>query len=101
LGIGRRRQGKIKGFLCFVKRVIENGNNDVLKVYGLNVKYAKLKIFNRWGEKVFESSNAIIEGWDGRYRDEWAPAGNYTYTLEAHYLNKKIKLLKGTIVLVR
>jgi gliding motility-associated-like protein len=79
----------------------EDGNNDVLKVYGLNVKYAKLKIFNRWGEKVFESSNAIIEGWDGRYRDEWAPAGNYTYTLEAHYLNKKIKLLKGTIVLVR
>jgi gliding motility-associated-like protein len=72
-----------------------------LKVYGLNVKYAKLKIFNRWGEKVFESSNAIIEGWDGRFRDELAPAGNYTYTLEAHYLNKKIKLLKGTIALVR
>lgn len=79
----------------------EDGNNDVLKVYGLNVKYAKLKIFNRWGEKVFESSNAIVEGWDGRFRDEWSPAGNYTYTLEAHYLNKKIKLLKGTIVLVR
>lgn len=79
----------------------EDGNNDVLKVYGLNVKFAKLKIFNRWGEKVFESSNAIIEGWDGRYRDEWAPSGNYTYTLEAHYLNKKIKTLKGTIALIR
>ncbi len=78
-----------------------DNNNDVLKVYGLNVKFAKLKIFNRWGEKVFESSNAIIEGWDGRYKEELAPIGTYTYTLEAHYLNKKIKIVKGTIALVR
>jgi gliding motility-associated-like protein len=78
-----------------------DGDNDVLKVYGLNVKFAKLKIFNRWGEKVFDSSNAIIEGWDGYFLNQLAPPGIYTYSLEAHYLNKKIKTLKGTIILIR
>jgi gliding motility-associated-like protein len=78
-----------------------DGDNDVLKVYGLNVKFAKLKIFNRWGEKVFDSSNAIIEGWDGYFLNQLAPPGIYTYSLEAHYLNKKIKTLKGTITLIR
>lgn len=76
-------------------------DNDILKVYGVNVKFAKMKIFNRWGEKVFESSNAIIEGWDGYYNGELSPNGVYTYSLETHFLNKKIKTSKGSITLIR
>jgi gliding motility-associated-like protein len=78
-----------------------DGNNDVLKVYGTAVWKAKLTIFNRWGEKVFESSNAIIEGWDGYFKGELAPIDVYTYSLEAHFLNRKIKTVKGSITLIR
>jgi len=45
-----------------------DAENDELKVYFVNrscVKEYMLRIYDRWGEKVFESANAE-EGWDGR-----------------------------------
>jgi len=45
-----------------------DAENDVLRVYFVNhscVKEYLLRIYDRWGEKVFESADAE-EGWDGR-----------------------------------
>ena len=39
-----------------------------------------MKIFDRWGEKVFETSNPA-EGWDGTFRGKAMPPGVYLYNV--------------------
>jgi len=39
-----------------------------------------MKIFNRWGQMVFESSEISL-GWDGTYQGKPAPAGTYVYRI--------------------
>jgi gliding motility-associated-like protein len=58
------------------------------------------RIFNRWGVKVFETSN-IDEGWDGQYNGSPQPMGVYVYMLEA-YTNTGRRIVKqGNITLLR
>lgn len=40
-----------------------------------------MKIFNRWGELIFESNNDKI-GWDGTYGGRIVPDGTYTWKIE-------------------
>ncbi len=42
-----------------------DGVNDILQVHGRGIDYINLKIFDRIGEKVFESSSPE-NGWDGK-----------------------------------
>jgi len=38
----------------------DDSENDVLYVYGKCIKLMKFKVFNRWGEKVFESTDSKV-----------------------------------------
>jgi gliding motility-associated-like protein len=59
-----------------------------------------LKVYNRWGEKLFES-NLINIGWDGFYRDELQPIETYVwYCTYADFKNEE-KLLKGNLTLIK
>lgn len=40
-----------------------------------------LRIYNRWGELVFEGADPDAPGWDGNYKNEPAPNEVYFYTL--------------------
>ena len=44
----------------------DDNNNDIFYVYGNRIKSIDMKIFNRWGELLFNSS-VDQQGWDGRY----------------------------------
>jgi gliding motility-associated-like protein len=59
-----------------------------------------ISIFNRWGEKVWESDH-MEEGWDGR-RDGTAVAdGTYFWVLEVFYGPENIKQVqKGTVTVI-
>lgn len=78
-----------------------DGNNDVFKPNYLGVFSYTLQIFNRWGEKVFESEN-VDEGWDGTYKDNSQMPGVYIYnllfrdekSLEWHSYKGSVTLLK-------
>jgi gliding motility-associated-like protein len=60
-----------------------------------------LKIFNRWGETIFESNNPL-EYWDGTYQLSVCPAGIYTYTLQFKDINNDGKYsFGGHINLIR
>jgi gliding motility-associated-like protein len=59
-----------------------DGANDVFRVLGGNIFDFNLKIYNRWGELVFES-NKIDEGWDGKYKGKDVTAGVYVWLLDA------------------
>ena len=55
----------------------ENAINDSYMPFSsLYVSYYKMEIFNKWGEKLFES-NDVQNGWDGKFRDEYCPNGIY------------------------
>lgn len=77
-----------------------DGNNDIFTIYGFGLAKANLKIFNRWGEKIYDSPNQW-QGWDGTYRGEMQNPGVYTYYVEGIYLNGKKKEKKGTVTLIR
>jgi gliding motility-associated-like protein len=79
-----------------------DGNNDVFHAYGddASLRYFELTIFNRWGEKVFESNN-LRESWDGTYQGEASPNGVYVYIAKAVYLDGSTKDYKGSITIIR
>jgi gliding motility-associated-like protein len=79
-----------------------NGDNlnDVLYVYGNYIESLHLAIYNRWGQKVFETNDKYV-GWDGYYNGNLAPPGVYDYYLEVYCYNKEKFQKKGNITLLR
>ncbi len=74
--------------------------NDELRIIGLSNDAIDWKIYNRWGEVIFQSSSAEI-GWDGTYRGNRAPEGVYFYDLTfLNSLNETIRQ-RGSFVLIR
>jgi len=77
-----------------------DGSNDVLYVRTRNVQAMTFIIYNRWGEKVFES-NRPQDGWDGDFRGKPSPSGAYAYWLSLTFYGGQEENRKGTITLVR
>lgn len=72
---------------CVSKSFIPNaftpngdGLNDVFKPTLINFEQYSLQIYNRWGERIFESSDVNV-GWDGTYKGVQVPNGMYTYLM--------------------
>lgn len=74
--------------------------NDVLKVYGINTNKIHLVIYDRWGEKVFESFS-IADGWNGMYKGKYLAPDVYGYYLEADCFGKMEFVKKGNISLLK
>lgn len=77
-----------------------DGRNDIFQVYGTTIKTFSMKIFNRWGESVFETEN-YLEGWDGSIRNKKAEAGVYVYFIEGIFSAKINFSDRGTFLLLR
>jgi gliding motility-associated-like protein len=58
------------------------------------------KVFNRWGQTVFETINPE-QGWNGEYNNKDAVAGAYAYLLVFKGLNKKEIRNSGTVMLIK
>lgn len=54
----------------------DDGVNDFFRINGVNVQSVNLKIFTRWGVKVFET-NDIAKAWDGKFNGGLSPEGVY------------------------
>ncbi|HWB63112.1 MAG TPA: gliding motility-associated C-terminal domain-containing protein [Chitinophagales bacterium] len=80
-----------------------DGNNDLWQLFGnlLTIKQLEIMIFDRVGEKVFES-NDINFMWDGTYKGQPAPEGVYTYVAKLVWLNNHSdNKLAGSVTLLR
>ena len=77
-----------------------DGENDVLYVRGAAIQTMDLKIFNRWGQLVFETTSQE-KGWDGTYNGQPQPIEAYAYVLQVTFIDGTGKLLKGNITLLR
>ncbi|MBS1748592.1 MAG: PKD domain-containing protein [Bacteroidetes bacterium] len=80
--------------------------NDIFYVKGKGIRSIKsMRVFNRWGEVVFQTFNCNIEdaskGWDGMYKDRMAEGATYVYYIEFICDTGEIFTRKGTITLIR
>jgi gliding motility-associated-like protein len=60
----------------------------------------KFTIWNRWGQKVFETNDPNI-GWNGNFKGVMQPMDVYVYTLSATFFDGVEVNKKGDITLIR
>jgi gliding motility-associated-like protein len=77
-----------------------DGNNDIFKVYGSSVKELTMRVYNQWGELIFETKNAQ-NGWDGTWNGRPQAVGVYVYVAQVTFYNNVIIKRKGTVNLIR
>ena len=74
--------------------------NDFFQVYGINIDKVLLRVYNRWGEKVFESDDERI-GWDGAFKGRELNPAVFAYVAEVTFIDGKSRTYKGNVTLVR
>ena len=76
-----------------------DNENDVLKVYGNCITNLEFAIFDRWGEKVFESNDVNI-GWDGTFKGKKLDPAIFVYYLKATIKGEAVRK-HGNITLTK
>lgn len=75
-------------------------NNKFKPIIKCPVEEYHIRIYNRWGNAVFESDN-INDGWDGRSDYNWADIGVYVYIVEYRAVDKKrTQRIQGNVMLL-
>ncbi len=81
-----------------------DGMNDGFNIVGGCITSINKKIYNRWGQLLFES-NQIAEEWDGKTRaGEQVPEGTYFYIFTVSMNengDESSEIFKGTVTLLR
>jgi gliding motility-associated-like protein len=82
-----------------------DGSNDIFYPRGKGLeRVTLLRIFNRWGEVVFEKRNFPVNdpssGWNGTYKGKKPQADVYVYQAEVFCENGDIIKLNGNIALI-
>jgi gliding motility-associated-like protein len=84
-----------------------DGKNDLFKIKVKGADEYEIKIFNRWGELVYESSDPD-QGWDGTIMNKGTklcPEGAYfyiiNYTMKNRQENDGKGPISGTVTLIR
>jgi gliding motility-associated-like protein len=74
--------------------------NSIVYVRGYGIAKMKFIIWNRWGQKMFETDSRKT-GWDGKYKGALQPMDVYAYTLEVEFSDGTKTSKKGDITLIR
>jgi gliding motility-associated-like protein len=76
-----------------------DGRNEVWGTFPLFVKEYDMKVFNRYGEKIWESANKKFQ-WDCIYQNQDIPDGVYAWYLEFKGWDKKTYRKTGTVTVL-
>jgi gliding motility-associated-like protein len=74
--------------------------NSRIFVRGYGITKMQFTIWNRWGQKVFETGDRHI-GWDGHFKGTLQPMDVYAYTLYVEFFDGTKASKKGDITLIR
>jgi len=77
-----------------------DGRNDVLYVRGAGIATMSLRVFNRWGKLVFESTS-LEKGWDGTMDGKKQEMDGYAYILQVTFVNGTTFNKSGNVTLIR
>lgn len=83
-----------------------DGSNDVFYVRGKGLERVKsLRIFNRWGQIVFEAQNFPVNdpayGWNGKFRGNKPVPDVYVYQVEVFCDNSQVVQFAGNVALIQ
>ena len=93
-------------FVCgdfFIPNVFSpngDGLNDDVNIHGFCIATFNLRIFNRWGELVFQTTDKS-QGWDGTFRGKPMDTGVFVYSVDGITIENKPFSQKGNITLLR
>ncbi|MBX2928353.1 MAG: gliding motility-associated C-terminal domain-containing protein [Saprospiraceae bacterium] len=85
----------------------DDGINDVLTVFADDkiTQVKSFRIFDRWGNMLFFNGpfppNDLQYGWDGEFNGRPMNAGVYVFAAEVEYVDGRIELIKGEVMLMR
>jgi len=85
----------------------DNGLNDIFYINGGQdvVEVKNFRVFNRWGEVVFENENFQpnnpMEGWDGFFNGEKLNPSVFIFFAEIEFKDGLVKIYKGDVTLTR
>ena len=82
---------------------VPNGTNTIFKpeiLHPASIQSYRLHIFNRWGNKIFESTSPEI-GWNGLQSGELCAPGVYVYVIDIDQVDGKNQVKSGTLNLIR
>ena len=74
-------------------------HNELFVIKGMNVVTFSIKIFDRWGEQLFES-DSIDKYWDGKFNTKKVQQGAYYYNIEVLGEDKQIFEKSGEIKVI-
>lgn len=77
-----------------------DNQNDILFVYGSCINFMQFEVYNRWGERVFISTNPA-NGWDGTWRGQPCESAVFTYVLTGQMLDGTAIEMQGNISLIK
>lgn len=81
-----------------------DGNNDRFRPVSkgsTGIEIVSFQIYNRWGNLVYNNENGL-EGWDGTYNGDKAPAETYVYKISYRSLaNSEVTSNVGEVTLLR
>jgi gliding motility-associated-like protein len=77
-----------------------DNNNDILYVNGLGISTMVFRVFNRYGQLVFESDDQSI-GWNGNFNGEPLNSATFAWTLECVMVDGASVKLNGNVTLLK
>ena len=78
-----------------------DGHNDFLFILGEDFETLNFKIYNNWGEVIYEATDPTQPGWDGTYKDKDQPMGVYVWTYVVTTLDGVEHTASGDVSLIR
>jgi gliding motility-associated-like protein len=79
---------------------LSGDENSIVYVRGFGIGKMVFTIWNRWGQKVFETNNRF-QGWDGKVKGVVQPMDVYVYTLSVEFTDGTKTTKKGDLTLIR
>jgi gliding motility-associated-like protein len=77
-----------------------DGANDIFSGKGYGIKQYEMLIFDRWGEKIYETTD-LSKGWDGTYRNVEAQQDVYIYKVTIIDVHDEKHQYRGHFTLIR
>jgi gliding motility-associated-like protein len=76
-----------------------DGKNEFFRAYGTAIAGINMKIFNQWGELIYEGRE-VSTGWDGKQKGKLQPMGVYFYAIKIRFTNGTERTRKGSVNLL-
>lgn len=76
------------------------GKNEILFVRGPNIDNLLFRIYNRWGQLVFESTDPLV-GWDGTFEGKKVDPDVFDYYLKVKCIGGNEEIIKGNVTILK